>query len=73
MIYVEYSGIFGDMDLLSAVKANAGKAHVVYGGGITTGERAARAGAIADTVVVGNLVYQEPLRLRETVDALRAV
>jgi putative glycerol-1-phosphate prenyltransferase len=73
MIYVEYSGIFGDMDLLSAVKANAGEAHVIYGGGITTAAQAARAGAIADTVVVGNLVYQDPLRLRETVQALKAV
>jgi putative glycerol-1-phosphate prenyltransferase len=73
MIYVEYSGTFGDMELLRAVKANAGDAHVIYGGGITTAEQAAHAGAIADTIVVGNLVYQEPLRLRETVQAIKAV
>jgi putative glycerol-1-phosphate prenyltransferase len=46
---------------------------VIYGGGITTAAQAARAGAIADTVVVGNLVYQDPLRLRGTVQALKAV
>lgn len=71
ILYVEYSGVFGDMDLLQAVKTNAGDAHVVYGGGIVTGEQCERAGAIADTVVVGNLVYSNPTRLRETVAALK--
>lgn len=71
MLYVEYSGAFGEMDLLRAVKANAGEAHVVYGGGIGSAEQAAAAGAIADTVVVGNMVYRDPGRLKETVEALR--
>ncbi|HEY3368889.1 MAG TPA: heptaprenylglyceryl phosphate synthase [Symbiobacteriaceae bacterium] len=73
VLYVEYSGTFGDMDLLRAVVENAGDAHVVYGGGIGTGEQAARAGAIAPTVVVGNLVYTDPGRLKETVAAVRAL
>lgn len=71
LIYVEYSGTFGDMALLQAVKEHAGDAHVVYGGGITSGEQAAQAARWADTVVVGNLVYSEPHRLSETVLALR--
>jgi putative glycerol-1-phosphate prenyltransferase len=71
LLYVEYSGTFGDMDLLRAVKENAGEAHVVYGGGIAGGEQAARAAAIADTVVVGNLAYAAPERLAETVCAVR--
>ncbi|HWI53789.1 MAG TPA: heptaprenylglyceryl phosphate synthase [Symbiobacteriaceae bacterium] len=71
LIYVEYSGTFGDMDLLRAVAENAGDAHVVYGGGILAGEQAARAGAHAGTVVVGNLVYRDPGRLRETVAAVK--
>lgn len=71
LIYVEYSGTFGDMALLEAIKANAGEAHVVYGGGIGSGEQAALAGRHADTVVVGNLVYSAPDRLKETVRALR--
>lgn len=71
LLYVEYSGSFGDMDLLKAVKAEAGTAHLVYGGGISGSEQAARAGAIADTVVVGNLVYSDPAQLRETVSAVR--
>lgn len=71
LLYVEYSGTFGDMDLLRAVKSAAGDAHVIYGGGIETGQQAALAGAGADTVVVGNLVYTDPERLSETVAALK--
>jgi putative glycerol-1-phosphate prenyltransferase len=71
LLYVEYSGTFGDMELLQAVRANAGDAHVLYGGGISTGEQAARAGAHAHTIVVGNLIYREPARLKETVAAVK--
>lgn len=71
LLYVEYSGTFGDMDLLQAVKQHAGEAHVVYGGGVSSAEQAGQAGRWADTVVVGNLVYTDPARLKETVDAVR--
>ncbi len=69
VIYVEYSGAFGDMALLQAVRENAGPAHVVYGGGIRSGREAGLAARHAHTIVVGNLVYEAPERLRETVEA----
>ncbi len=71
LVYVEYSGTFGDMDLVRAVKENAGEAQVVYGGGISTPDQAAAAGAVADTVVVGNLIYRHPELLRQTVAAVQ--
>jgi len=71
IVYVEYSGTFGDMELLAAVKEGAGGAHVIYGGGIATAEQAAAAGSVADTIVVGNLIYRDPGRLRETVAAVQ--
>ena len=71
VIYVEYSGAFGDMALLQAVRENAGEAHVVYGGGIRSAAQAGLAARHAHTVVVGNLVYEAPERLRETVAAAR--
>jgi putative glycerol-1-phosphate prenyltransferase len=71
LLYVEYSGTFGDMTMLAAVKAQAGQAHVIYGGGIQTAAHAAQASAIADTVVIGNLVYTDPQRLYETVLAVK--
>jgi putative glycerol-1-phosphate prenyltransferase len=71
LLYVEYSGIFGDMALLEAVKANAGDARVIYGGGIASAAQAAMASQYADTVVVGNLVYSRPDLLKATVAATR--
>jgi putative glycerol-1-phosphate prenyltransferase len=72
LLYVEYSGAFGDMQLLQAIKENCGEAHLVYGGGINSAERAAAAGEIADTIVVGNLVYERPDMLKETVRAAKS-
>lgn len=71
LLYVEYSGTFGDMATLAAVKANAGDARVFYGGGIANGDQARQAATWADTIVVGNLVYTDPGRLRETVAGAR--
>lgn len=67
LLYVEYSGRFGDPVILQAVKESAGEAHVVYGGGIKGTAEAAQVAPWADTVVVGNLVYEAPERLLETV------
>jgi putative glycerol-1-phosphate prenyltransferase len=73
LLYVEYSGRLGDPSLLAAVREASGPdLHLVYGGGIASGAEAARMGALADTVVVGNLVYERPEALRETVTAIRA-
>lgn len=71
LLYVEYSGAFGDMELLAAAREGAGGAHLVYGGGIRSPEQAAAAAAHANTIVVGNLVYTDPGRLRETVAAVK--
>jgi len=71
ILYVEYSGTFGDMALLQAVRENAGTAHVVYGGGIRSAREAALAARWAHTIVVGNLVYDQPDLLAETVAAVR--
>ncbi|WP_374711510.1 heptaprenylglyceryl phosphate synthase [Symbiobacterium terraclitae] len=71
LVYVEYSGTFGDMALLQAVREHAGPARVVYGGGIRSAQEAERAARWAHTVVVGNLVYEEPHLLAETVAAVR--
>jgi putative glycerol-1-phosphate prenyltransferase len=71
LLYVEYSGRFGDPALLQAVKEAAGPAHVLYGGGIKGAAEAALVAPWADTVVVGNLVYEAPERLRETVSAVK--
>lgn len=74
LLYLEYSGRLGDPALVAAVREAAGKdLHLIYGGGIAGWEDAAAMGALADTIVVGNLVYDRPSRLQETVQAVHNV
>jgi len=71
VLYVEYSGTFGDMDLLSRIRGTLKQAHLFYGGGIDGPDRAAQAARSADTVVVGNVVYENLAAALETVRAVR--
>ncbi|MDN7025721.1 phosphoglycerol geranylgeranyltransferase [Methanoculleus sp. FWC-SCC1] len=72
IVYIEYSGAYGDPAVVRAAADAVENAVLYYGGGITSGERAAEMGRYADTIVVGNAVYdQGPAVLRETVRAVR--
>lgn len=70
VLYVEYSGMFGDMELLKRIKNNLKQAHLFYGGGIDSAERAAQAASHADTVVVGNIIYHDLDAALATVSAV---
>jgi putative glycerol-1-phosphate prenyltransferase len=67
IFYVEYSGMFGSMELLAAAKAALTNTRLFYGGGIDGPERASRAAALADTIVVGNVIYDDLERALATV------
>lgn len=56
-LYVEYSGVFGDKALVEAGRLGVSQTRLFYGGGIAKEEDARTMAAIADTVIVGNLVY----------------
>lgn len=72
VIYVEYSGIFGDMRLVEQVRGAAGAAvRVFYGGGICDAQTAAQAASVSDTIVVGNIIYENWTKALETVAAVR--
>lgn len=74
LIYVEYSGTFGDPDLVAAVRRAAGPTcRVWYGGGVDTPDRAAAMARAAHTVVVGNAAHTCPECLPATVAAVRSV
>ena len=60
VLYVEYSGTYGDPEMVRAVTANAGSAKVFYGGGINSPDRLKVMLNLAHTVVVGNALYEDP-------------
>ncbi len=70
IFYIEYSGTFGDMELIRSTKRVLETTRLFYGGGIDGPEKARMAAEAADTIVVGNLIYEDLERALETVQAL---
>lgn len=73
IIYIEYSGIFGDMSLVRRASEIVTQARIIYGGGIDGPGRAADAARSAHTVVVGNVIYDNLDAALATVQAVKAV
>lgn len=68
IVYVEYSGTFGDPEIVAAAGDALDEATLFYGGGIHDYDSAREMGERADTVVVGDLVHDEGVdAVRETV------
>ncbi|MFZ5633972.1 MAG: heptaprenylglyceryl phosphate synthase [Bacillota bacterium] len=67
VLYLEYSGIFGDMDIIRAVSRAKKNIHLFYGGGIKTPEQLNAVALLADTVVIGNIIYENPAQALEVV------
>jgi len=72
VVYIEYSGTFGNPEVVKAASEAVENAILYYGGGINSAEKAAQMGKYADTIVVGNAVYDQGAGvLKATVDAVQ--
>lgn len=72
IVYIEYSGTFGDPEIVQAAADAVENASIFYGGGIGDYESAYEMGRRADTVVVGDLVHDEGVEaVAETVEGAK--
>ncbi|MFB6092368.1 MAG: phosphoglycerol geranylgeranyltransferase [Haloquadratum sp.] len=72
IVYVEYSGTFGDTGKVAAARDALEEATLFYGGGIRDYDAAHEMGQHADTIVVGDLLHDEGVdAVRETVEGVK--
>lgn len=72
VFYVEYSGMYGDIEIVRAVKNELTNTKLFYGGGITSVKQAEEMAKYADTVVVGNIIYDDLKAALATVKAVKS-
>lgn len=70
-LYLEYSGTLGSPDVIKEVKMALPDAHVFYGGGIDGSDNARMMAEYADTIVVGNIIYDNIEGALATVQVVR--
>ena len=72
IVYIEYSGTFGDPSIVQAAADAVDDTSIFYGGGIGDYDTAREMGRHADTIVVGDLVHDEGVdAVEETVAGVR--
>lgn len=67
IFYVEYSGVYGDVEKVKAIAKEISSARLFYGGGLVHAEQVKEMARWADTIVVGNLIYTNVERAVQTV------
>lgn len=73
IFYLEYSGAYGDLEMVRAARKGLEKTRLFYGGGIDSPEKAEQMAEYADTIVVGNAVYENLEAALQTVQAVKSM
>lgn len=73
IFYIEYSGTYGDVEKVRAAKSVLSNTKLFYGGGIATIEQVIEMSQVADTVIVGNIIYDNLGAALKTVEAVKKV
>jgi putative glycerol-1-phosphate prenyltransferase len=71
IFYIEYSGTYGDVRKVQAAHKVIHNSRIFYGGGISGPEQAAEMAEWADTIIVGNIVYEDIEQALTTVAAVK--
>lgn len=71
IFYIEYSGKYGEAEVVKQAKSVLSETVLFYGGGITNVEQAKEMSAQADVVVVGNVIYDDIKMALKTVQAVK--
>lgn len=67
IMYIEYSGTYGDENYVKAAADMLTETQLFYGGGIDNIEAAQKMAAYADTIIVGDVVYTDIKQALKTV------
>jgi len=73
VFYMEYSGTYGDPKMVRAAANLLNETQLFYGGGIKNGQDAQTMAEIADTIIVGNVIYEDLKAALSTVKAVKSV
>ena len=67
ILYLEYSGTYGDKNIVKAASEMLTNTQLFYGGGISSLTEAKEMKNYADTIIVGNIIYSDIKKALKTV------